>query len=170
MTITWGSGAKPANIFFIGNFPTAFEKRTLRLFEGKKYLVFNRLMRMFNWNKRNAYFTHIIKCKTPKNRVPTTIEVDKCNPYLTQEIQETTPKIIVLVGEAVMQRFYGDLSLRIYNEHGVIRKIGRTYIIATLSPMHTTHTDAKLLAVLDDYTKVFNLYQQLFPLHRKLPI
>jgi len=165
MKITWGNGAKKANIVFVAISPSAYEKRTKHIFGNKKYNLLNKILLSLNFNKQNTYLTYIIKCKTPMNRLPTFIESGKCSINLIDELKLISPKIIILMGESVLQHFFSSTSLTITNEHGKIYQYGKLFVIPIINPIGTM-TDNKIKLLIEDMTVVYTLYKSLFPFHK----
>jgi len=132
--ITWGEGFLSADIMFVGDFPKAYEKRMNTLFEGKRYTLFKSLLNKINIGKHNAYFTTLVKCKTIKNRRPTTIETPyfttlvkcktiknrrpttietrKCYDYFVLEYEKVNPKIVVLLGSYVTTTIFPTIDFK----------------------------------------------------------
>jgi len=110
--ITWGEGFLSADIMFVGDFPKAYEKRMNTLFEGKRYTLFKSLLNKINIGKHNAYFTTLVKCKTIKNRRPTTIETQKCYDYFVLEYEKVNPKIVVLLGSYVTTTIFPTIDFK----------------------------------------------------------
>jgi len=49
------------------------------------------------------FFTNIIKCSTPENRMPTEIEINECSEYLRDQRNAVLPKKVLLLGKFVAQ-------------------------------------------------------------------
>ena len=45
-------------------------------------------------DRKDVYITNIVKCRPPKNRVPSKKEEESCNDFIKQEIEIINPKII----------------------------------------------------------------------------
>lgn len=165
MKLTWGVGNPNADIMFIGSTPTASEVRTGELFVGRPYELFNKLLFLHNFNRNNSYFTNIVKCRTPKHRYPTAIEIRKCMPYLIQELEEVKPRIIVLLGDSTLKYFYNDFRLSIMYQHGKANIING-YVIIPVLPANGIYANTENLnIILADYQKVTLLYKQIYRNH-----
>lgn len=52
--------------------------------------------------------TNSVCCRPPKNRTPTSKEIDACRPLLWKEINEFKPHLIILLGRIAVVSFMGD--------------------------------------------------------------
>ena len=63
-------------------------------------------------NRENIYIANILKCRPPKNRDPSSKEINLCSSYLEQQIRMISPKIIIAVGRIAAQNLLGsDLTM-----------------------------------------------------------
>ena len=46
----------------------------------------------------NCYVTNLVRCNPPNNRNPTRVEIEKCQPYLVEEIRRIQPKVVIPIG------------------------------------------------------------------------
>ena len=51
----------------------------------------------------DVYFCNVVKCRPPKNRRPTKIEIQENLPWLFQQIKLVNPQVIVLVGATAVE-------------------------------------------------------------------
>jgi DNA polymerase len=58
----------------------------------------------------HCFVTNVVRCNPPANRRPTRAEIDRCLPYLWQEIEMLRPEIIVPVGNVALQAVYPQLA------------------------------------------------------------
>ena len=162
----WGQGDENADIIFINSFPSRRERRLSKAYNGKRYSTFERFLYVYNFTLENAYFTHIVKCTTPKGREPSYVEMRNCTSYLLEEFS-IKPKIIVLLGQNVMQFVLNDTTLTIGKEHGKPRILGKYVIIPTFSPAFMNLNLNKLKYFVHDWDVIFNHYRVLYPTHSK---
>lgn len=101
----FGEGNPNAEIMFIGEGPGATEDATGRPFVGKAGELLTRLIEKFMGLKRSdVYIANIVKCrptidlKKQKDRPPEKEEVEACSPYLLEQIEIISPKVIVALG------------------------------------------------------------------------
>ena len=103
---TFGYGAIPATLMFIGEAPGATEARLKIPFVGKAGILFNKCLGEINLSRNNVYTTNIIKCRPFENDTPKYNEILNCASYLVKEIQVVKPKIIVLMGSVALNMFF----------------------------------------------------------------
>ena len=151
-TFIWGEGNLKADIMFINDFPKAPEKRTGEVLFGKRYSLFKSLLFTINIGKHNAYFTNLIKCKTPKNRKPTTFEIRKCYDYLLKEIELVQPKIIVLLGKTVTNEIFPNVDFK--------STIGKTIDVGGVSFV-IMHDISYMVRNVEQYKEFYELYLHL---------
>jgi len=113
----------------------------------------------------NVYITNIVKCRPPENRDPNEFEIEKCFPYLLEQIEIIKPNIVIGIGR---------ISSEIIHP-GYIQKIhhGRFFAHDNFQFMGTYHPSAALrnsdfkekmiadLTLLKSYCKTknkFNIY------------
>lgn len=98
-----GEGKANAKIMLIGQNPGAEEDKAGKPFIGRSGKYLNRVLEKNKINRKNLFICGAVKCKTPKNRKPSSEEIKACMPYLLQQIKIINPKIIVLMGEVAWQ-------------------------------------------------------------------
>src|SRR3972149_1383225 len=96
-----GVGPKHAKLMIIGEAPGAEEDAEGVPFIGKagRFLRKNELQAL-KINEAKVFITNAVRCRPPKNKTPTRIELLNCRPNLEKEIKRVQPKVIVLLGNA----------------------------------------------------------------------
>lgn len=56
-------------------------------------------------NKKQLYITNIVKCHPPKNRKSKTHEIQNCRSYLEQELELSSPDVIICLGGDARNHF-----------------------------------------------------------------
>ena len=96
MKFVYGEGSIYAKYMVIGNPPIASENVNGRPFVGDLYGdTFNKMMAAINLKREDLYITNITKCKTNKLEIS---ELQKCLPYLYEQIELIKPKKILVMG------------------------------------------------------------------------
>ncbi len=93
-----GEGSLDATVLFIGEAPGYWEDVKGRPFVGTAGKLLDALLREINLSRSTIYITNVVKCRPPKNRAPSPIEVETCTPYLKHQIKTVQPEIIVTLG------------------------------------------------------------------------
>jgi len=102
-----GRGMVPADIMLIGEAPGFTEIVEEKPFVGDAGKVLTACMKEAQLARNEVYVTNVVKCRPPENRPPTREEMAACLPYLTQEIWQVAPKVIVLLGASPLMALLG---------------------------------------------------------------
>lgn len=95
----FGSGDSNANLLVIGEAPNKQEDLLGSPFVGRAGKLLDDIFRAIDKKRdRGVYITNILKCKPPNSRDPLPSEVDKCEPYLLEQIKKIKPKLILALG------------------------------------------------------------------------
>lgn len=95
-----------ANIILIGEAPGENEDLQGKPFVGRAGKLLNEfLIKAGISREKDLYIINTIKCRPPKNRVPTDSEKAACREFLTSQIQAVAPKIILLCGATALKSF-----------------------------------------------------------------
>lgn len=121
-----GEGSK-AGIMLVGEAPGKDEDASGRPFVGRAGKVLDRLLKGIGLSRRQVFITSVIKCRPPKNRVPTAEEIYQCHPYLEEQIAAINPKIICPLGGVALKVLLGETSVEKARGR-IIRFGGRVFI------------------------------------------
>ncbi len=58
-------------------------------------------------SRRDLYIANVIKCRPPQNRKPTRTEIERCLPWLHQQLDLVDPPLVVLAGATALQAVLG---------------------------------------------------------------
>ncbi|NCD12668.1 MAG: uracil-DNA glycosylase [Epsilonproteobacteria bacterium] len=153
--VIFGAGNLKANVMFIGDNPGVSEDETGMLFSGKSgELLAKMIENVLLIPKEEVYVTHILKCKTPDNRVPTPEEVACCKPYIMQQIQMIRPKIIVALGSTSFHHLTGEYDTPINTIRGTVLNFGEAKLIPTFHPNFLLRNPSAKKEVYADMLKV----------------
>ncbi len=94
-----GKGPRNPDLMVIGEAPGADEDREGEPYIGQagRYLK-KSILAPLHIDPAECYIDNAVRCRPPKNRKPTRIEVMHCRPYLEQVIKAVKPKVLVLTG------------------------------------------------------------------------
>ncbi len=153
--IIFGAGNLKAKVMFIGDNPSVSEDETGMLFSGKSgELLAKMIENVLLIPKEEVYVTHILKCKTPENRVPTPEEVACCKPYMMQQIQLIQPKIIVTLGSTSFHHLTGEYETPMDTIRGSVLHFGEAKLIPTFHPNFLLRNPSAKKEVYADLLKV----------------
>jgi len=102
-TIVFGEGNPYCEVMFIGEGPGEDEDRQGRPFVGRAGQVLRSLIKKMGFAEKDVYIANIVKCRPPGNRNPEQDEVDSCIPFLKEQIEIISPKVIIVLGNVALQ-------------------------------------------------------------------
>jgi DNA polymerase len=99
----YGVGNPNAKLMFIGEAPGADEDRLGEPFVGRAGQLLDKILEAMKFTRQDIYIANILKCRPPNNRDPQPDEMNKCTPYLNEQIRIIQPKLICLLGRIASQ-------------------------------------------------------------------
>lgn len=99
----YGVGNPKAGIIFIGEAPGADEDRLGDPFVGRAGHLLDKILAAINFTRQDVYIANILKCRPPENRDPQPDEMEKCFPYLREQMAIIRPKLICALGRIAAQ-------------------------------------------------------------------
>ena len=154
-----GKGNFKADVIFVGEAPGKNEDMKGEPFIGIAGKKLSIALESAGITRDEVYITNIVKCRPPKNRVPTTTERDTCQNYLEKEIEIIKPKIICVLGNTAFNSLLNGKEI-IKFRGKTVRKNSQLYFL-TVHPAATIYNQ-KLISVLKkDMKKLFKLIKEL---------
>src|SRR5277367_3111940 len=93
--VVFADGNPQAKLMIIGEGPGQHEDETGLPFVGRAGQLLDKILSSVNIDrKKDTYICNIVKCRPPRNRVPTKAEAETCRPYLEAQISFIKPEII----------------------------------------------------------------------------
>ena len=96
--VVFGSGDPHAKLMVIGEAPGENEDKQGEPFVGAAGQLLTNMLKAIGFDRKDVYIANILKCRPPNNRDPLPHEVEKCTPYLKQQIAFIKPKAILVLG------------------------------------------------------------------------
>ena len=150
-----GKGSFDAEVIFVGEAPGKNEDIHGEPFVGAAGKRLDMILEDTGINREDVYITNIVKCRPPKNRVPSKQEEEACNDFINQEIEIINPKIICVMGNTA----YGTLldGKEITKNHGkIVEKDGRKFFV-TFHPAATIYNQKLIDELKNDFRKLADL-------------
>lgn len=95
-----------ASIILIGEAPGENEDIQGKPFVGRAGKLLNEFLEKAGISReKDLYIINTVKCRPPKNRVPSDTEKDACREFLHSQIDIINPKIILLCGATALKSF-----------------------------------------------------------------
>ncbi len=101
--LVFGAGNPDARLMFVGEAPGRDEDREGIPFVGRAGQLLTKIIQAINMTRDQVYIANILKCRPPNNRNPETEEIEKCYPFLQQQIKVIQPRIICALGAFAAQ-------------------------------------------------------------------
>jgi DNA polymerase len=154
-----GKGNFKSDIIFVGEAPGKNEDMKGEPFIGIAGKKLSIALENAGITRDDVYITNIVKCRPPKNRVPTTNERDTCQNYLKKEIEIIKPKIICILGNTAFNSLLDGKEI-IKFRGKIVRKNNQLYFL-TIHPAATIYNQ-KLISVLKkDMKKLLKVIKEL---------
>ncbi len=124
-----GKGDHSSEIIFIGEAPGRSEDNAGEPFIGVAGKKLSDALEYAGISRDSVYITNVVKCRPPKNRVPTLAEKESCRNYLESEIALIKPKVICIMGNTAYQSILGGTNIT--KERGkFVKKDGNVYFLS----------------------------------------
>ena len=154
-----GKGNYKADVIFVGEAPGKNEDVNGEPFIGIAGKKLTMALESAGVTREEVYITNIVKCRPPKNRVPTTTEKNTCQNYLEKEIDIIKPKIICILGNTAFNSLLNGNEITKFR--GKIAKKNNQLYFLSVHPAATIYNQ-KLISVLKkDMRKLFKLTKEL---------
>lgn len=109
----FGVGNPQAQLMFVGEAPGADEDRQGEPFVGRAGELLTRIINAMGLSRDDVYIANVLKCRpdmpkgAPGNRPPTPLEMQRCLPYLREQIAVIQPRVLVALGKTAMAGLIG---------------------------------------------------------------
>lgn len=94
----FGVGNREAQLMVVGEAPGYHEDHIGEPFVGKAGHLLTAMLASIGLTREQVYIANVLKCRPPNNRDPLPEEVEKCTPYLEQQVALIKPTLIFAVG------------------------------------------------------------------------
>jgi DNA polymerase len=101
--VVFGVGNPNADLMFVGEAPGGDEDIQGEPFVGRAGQLLTKIIEAMGMARGDVYIANVIKCRPPNNRNPEPDEVERCEPFLFQQIDVVKPKVIVALGKFAAQ-------------------------------------------------------------------
>ena len=155
-----------AKAILIGEAPGENEDKTGTPFVGRAGKLLNEFLEKVGISRENdLYIINTVKCRPPKNRVPSDDEKKACEGYLLKQIEIINPEVIIFCGATALKSFW-DKKIQISKIRGEILEIEIGGKIRKCIPIfhpsyllryHSLEEGSPRDLMLKDLTKIKNL-------------
>lgn len=157
----FGEGSPDGGLMLIGEGPGEEEDKQGRPFVGRAGQLLDKMLEACGMERfTHAYIANIVKCRPPKNRVPTPEERAACQPYLEKQLEIIKPKIVVLLGATALQGFI-DPQAKITKTRGTWQQWKGIWVMPIYHPAALLRNPHLKQPTWDDLKKVIHKYREL---------
>ena len=154
-----GKGNYKADVIFVGEAPGKNEDMNGEPFIGIAGKKLTMALESAGVTREEVYITNIVKCRPPKNRVPTTDERNTCQNYLEKEIEIIKPKIICILGNTAFNSLLNGKEI-IKFRGKIVRKNNQMYFL-TIHPAATIYNQKLINILKKDMKKLFKVIEEI---------
>jgi len=129
-----GEGNSESPVMFIGEAPGQSEDIKGKPFVGAAGKFLETLLSEIGLSRNDVLICNIVKCRPPRNREPSPIEIQKCTPYMDRQIKIIKPHFIVTLGNYSTTYIFSKANLPF---NGITQARGKFYQ-ATILDMQMT--------------------------------
>ncbi len=151
--VVFGEGNHEAKVMFVGEGPGRNEDRQGRPFVGAAGQLLDKILASIDLSRAEVYITNVVKCRPPKNRMPTSEEILSCKPYLDAQIRVINPAIIVCLG-ALATKTLIDKDAKITKIRGRWHEKDGILYMPTFHPAALLRDPSKKRPVWEDMKKI----------------
>lgn len=170
-----GEGNEAAKIFFVAQAPGRDEDAKGKMFTGPSGEVLNELLSRIPLDRKDVYMSNLLKCFLPKCRKPRKKEMETCFYYLSAELKEIKPQIIIPLGFHVTRFLFSQLGLEVPNSIQIRSTFGKLFlaknyqILPLRHPSAVVHNSKRMDELANNYRKISQLLSEC-PFMSKCPI
>jgi DNA polymerase len=154
-----GKGNFKSDVIFVGEAPGKNEDMKGEPFIGIAGKKLSIALENAGITRDEVYITNIVKCRPPKNRVPTTNERNTCQNYLKKEIEIIKPKIICILGNTAFNSLLDGKEI-IKFRGKIVRKNNQLYFL-TIHPAATIYNQKLINILKKDIKKLLKVIKEL---------
>jgi DNA polymerase len=151
--LVFGVGRHDADVMFIGEAPGRNEDLKGEPFVGAAGQLLDELLRSAGLTRAEVYIANILKCRPPNNRDPELDEIDRCTPFLAEQIRLIDPRVIVTLGKFATQ-YVLDTPVGITQLRGRRHEAGGRAVLPIFHPAAALYDQTKRQVLADDFQRL----------------
>ena len=153
-----GEGSLNADIMFIGEGPGFYEDRDGRPFVGPAGKLLDEMLASIGLARGDVYITNMVKCRPPSNRDPLPVETSACQPYLDQQLEMISPRVVVTLGRYSFSKFFPGESIS--KARGKPRRWEHLTVYPMYHPAAALHNPRLRPVIEDDFRSLRSLTEK----------
>lgn len=151
--LVFGVGHPEAPLMFVGEGPGADEDEQGIPFVGRAGQLLTQIIKAMGCDRSEVYIANVVKCRPPGNRNPEPDEIERCEPFLWQQIDVIRPRVVVALGKFAAQTLLRSTE-SITRLRGRFHRVGGVEIMPTFHPSYLLRNPAAKREVWDDMKQV----------------
>lgn len=137
-----GGGARQADWMLVGDGPGAEDDGQGEAFVGAVGQLLDAMLASIGLHRTNNVFvTNTVKCRPPHSRIPESLEIESCFPYLARQIELVRPRIIIALGRPAAQALL-KIEMGIGAARGQVFHFREIPVIVTYHPTYLLRNSA----------------------------
>ncbi len=156
--VVFGTGTGKTGIVFVGEAPGRDEDIQGQPFVGRAGQLLTRIIEAIQFSRDEVYITNVIKCRPEGNRDPLPHEIQRCSPYLIEQMDALNPRVICALGRFAAEALSGfKLSMTDYRRAEL--SFRGTRVIATYHPAACLRNPSLKRLVWEDVQKLKEVWK-----------
>ena len=139
-----GQGKPNAKLMLIAQAPGIEENKEGRMFIGPSGKILDKLLEQSQIDRNKLYMTNLVKCILPKYRKPKQEEIERCSPYLDNEIELVDPTVIVPLGHYSTKYIFKKYGLSLPSKQELYTVYGNLFLAYNQKILPLQHPAAVL--------------------------
>ena len=153
-----GRGNPSAELMFVLLAPDESDDASGNICSGEADVLLGKMLAAIGINIEEVYLSSLLKCKVPIKHTVSPKEIQSCNDYLLQQIQQIQPKLLVILGEtAVCCLLQEELSI----DDARAKINDKTSTLYNQVPLYVSYSPEELLQQPENKRKAWADLQQL---------
>ncbi|MBN2417465.1 uracil-DNA glycosylase [bacterium] len=103
----FGYGNPRARLMIVGGVPGAADIQMRRPFTGQAGTMLKDILNAVDFSTDEVYLTNVMKCRTPRGRLPLVQETEACLRHLEKQVELIRPRIILALGNVAAAALTG---------------------------------------------------------------
>jgi uracil-DNA glycosylase len=154
--LVFGAGDPRAAVVFVGEAPGQEEDERGEPFVGAAGKMLTQIIAAMGLDRGQVYICNVLKCRPPGNRNPLPSEVAACSPFLLEQLEAISPRVIVSLGTFATHALLAT-DARISTLRGRFHDVGGVPLMPTFHPSYLLRNPEAKREVWQDIQKVMGL-------------
>lgn len=152
-TLVFGVGDPHARLMFIGEAPGKNEDLKGEPFVGAAGKLLDELLASIGLVRSDVYIANILKCRPPQNRDPLPEEIERCTPFLVEQVRLVNPQVIATLGNFAT-RFVLGTDRGITSLRGRLFSVDGRKVVPIFHPAAALYDQTKRAVLFDDFKRL----------------